>query len=421
MPILGAGIDEVIASGDVRIEPDATDLAPHGVVRFPRGARPSARARHRRPEGGLARAPMATCDPTDPRRGSTGRRSSGAARRRSSTTAGSSPSRPSPACAWRSRGCSTRATPRCCAGCARGWPTACAIDHPDGLMDPGGYLERLSAGDRRRVRARREDPRARRGAARLVGDGRHDRLRRARRDRPRADRPGRRSGAGRAGRAPARRRDAGLRGAHPRDEADDRRHDPAAPRSRGWCASCPPAGRSHAADALAELLACFPVYRSYLPGGARAPRRGGGRGIRSAPRPRRRDRARWCRCSPTPPHRGRAPVPADDRTGDGQGRGGHRLLSVHAARLAHRGRRGSFGLRAVGRGLPPRAGALRQAAWPRCDDHAVDARHEARRGRPRAPGRAGGGAGALGCGARRPARVAPPRGTGPSTACCTRR
>jgi len=34
VPILGASIDEVIADGRVTIDPDATDLAPHGVVRF---------------------------------------------------------------------------------------------------------------------------------------------------------------------------------------------------------------------------------------------------------------------------------------------------------------------------------------------------------------------------------------------------
>ena len=49
------------------------------------------------------------------------------------------------------------------------------IDHPDGLADPRGYLERLRDA-RRRARLGREDPRARRAAARLAGRG-HDRLR----------------------------------------------------------------------------------------------------------------------------------------------------------------------------------------------------------------------------------------------------
>lgn len=34
VPILGAGIDEVVAEGQVRIDPAPTDVAPHGVVRF---------------------------------------------------------------------------------------------------------------------------------------------------------------------------------------------------------------------------------------------------------------------------------------------------------------------------------------------------------------------------------------------------
>ena len=73
------------------------------------------------------------------------------------------------------------------------------IDHPDGLADPGGYLRRLAErGVERDLGG--EDPRARRGAARLAGGG-HDRLRvHGRRHRP-VHRPGRRGAADRALRA----------------------------------------------------------------------------------------------------------------------------------------------------------------------------------------------------------------------------
>ena len=57
------------------------------------------------------------------------------------------------------------------------------IDHPDGLADPKGYLDRLADGVRRPVDRRREDPRARRGPAGVLADRRDDGLRRARRGR----------------------------------------------------------------------------------------------------------------------------------------------------------------------------------------------------------------------------------------------
>ena len=43
------------------------------------------------------------------------------------------------------------------------------------------------------------------------------------------------------------------------------------PRCSAWCGCCPKTSgldAATAADAIAELLACFPVYRSYLPDGA---------------------------------------------------------------------------------------------------------------------------------------------------------
>ena len=96
------------------------------------------------------------------------------------------------------------------------------------------------------------------------------------RDRPRADRScgRRRPGALDAQlRADTRGETARVPRPHPRDEADDRRHDPArgdrAARARtARCSTGTAAEQAH--DALAELLACFPVYRSYLPAGRRA-------------------------------------------------------------------------------------------------------------------------------------------------------
>ena len=70
------------------------------------------------------------------------------------------------------------------------------IDHPDGLADPAGYLER-AARRRRRARVGGEDPRPRRAAARLAGRG-DGRLRVPRRRRGAVRRPGGRGAADRA-------------------------------------------------------------------------------------------------------------------------------------------------------------------------------------------------------------------------------
>ena len=146
------------------------------------------------------------------------------------------------------------------------------------------------------------------------------------------------------------------------------------------------------ADAVAELLACFPVYRSYLPDGPRAPRRGGRRGARSAgPTSPRRS----TRCAPVladAGHAGRAALPADQRHGDGQGRRGQRVLPLHPAHLAQRGRRRPGAVRASASTSSTPRMADRQARLAARDDHAVDPRHQARRGRPRPDRRARRGA-----------------------------
>ena len=139
------------------------------------------------------------------------------------------------------------ATPRCCAGCAKGSPTGCGSTTPTGCVDPGGYLERLAARDRRRLRAGREDPRARRASCPRGGqtDGTtgYDALGR---DRPGAGRSGGRGGAGRPRCAAARRArpaTVDVRRPHPRHEARRSPTRSSAPRSRGSSATLPELGR----------------------------------------------------------------------------------------------------------------------------------------------------------------------------------
>ena len=74
------------------------------------------------------------------------------------------------------------ATP-CCSTCTpRGVVDGLRIDHPDGLADPDGYLDRLRDATGGALGRRGEDPRARRVAARDVAVAGHDRLRRLERD-----------------------------------------------------------------------------------------------------------------------------------------------------------------------------------------------------------------------------------------------
>ena len=108
-------------------------------------------------------------------------------------------------------------------------------------------------------------------------------------------------------------------------------------------------------DAVAELVACFPVYRSYVPEGlehldaalADAPaRRPDLAEAFDAPRPGAADADRA----------GRAALRADQRRGDGQGRGGLRVLPLQPAHLAQRGRRRPEPLLGGRRRVPRRHG-----------------------------------------------------------------
>ena len=242
--------------------------------------------------------------------GSTGSCCSGGARPPTSTTVASSRRRLSPACGSRCRGSSTRPTPRSSRWVREGLVDGLRVDHPDGLLDPGGYLERLSAAHRRRVRRRGEDPGARRPPLRpagVVGDRRHDRLRRAGRDRPGAHRPG---GRGR----PRRPRCAAARETTAADAVPCGR-----PHPRHQARPSPT--RSRCAE-VRRLVRDAAATRSTRARGRprRAPRRasrctaptspragsistGRGGGIRSPPRPRRGDRRTCVPLLADPAHR----------------------------------------------------------------------------------------------------------------------
>ena len=167
---------------------------------------------------------------------------------------------------------------------------------------------------RRRLRAGREDPRARRAPADLVGDRGHDRLRRARAHRPGAGRPG--------GQAPLDALEARLRGV-PVDWAS-LTHDTKRAVADGallaevrriarellrWSSEGAPAPvdetQRELEDAVAEVLACFPVYRSYLPLGREHLDAGAGRRARASARPGRPPSTSSRRCCPTRPTRRR--------------------------------------------------------------------------------------------------------------------
>ena len=154
-------------------------------------------------------------------------------------------------------------------------------------------------------------------------------------------------------------------------------------------------------------MVAFPVYRSYLPEGARAlaGRRSTAAG---AARP---DLAAALSTLDAAGARGPArraghPHPADVRHGRGQGRRGHRVLPLHPARRAQRGRRRARPVRRAASAEFHAGAAAREAGWPATHDRTVHARHQALGGRAR-PDR---GAGRAGAGVRRPPCAAGPRG-----------
>ena len=300
---------------------------------------------------------------------------------------------------------STPPTP-CCSTCiAEGVIDGLRIDHPDGLADPQGYLERLRDAHRRRVGRRREDPRARRAAARRLAVRRHDRLRRAR--------------------APSRRRWSPPAGPEldARWQAARRRAVAGASRARAPSALVvaqpvePEVQRlTRAAVAAARGAQRRPDDAATRAAALRRAARRTSRstaptcGPASQPTPRTLARlpqmARACASSrgptsPTPstsssgllgdalerrrrrPRPGRA-VPAGLRTGHGQGRRGHHVLPLAPPGRAQRGRRRPALARRTRAPTRCTRGPRDQADRPSArHDDAVDPRHQAQRGRPR--------------------------------------
>ncbi len=158
--------------------------------------------------------------------------------------------------------------------------------------------------------------------------------------------------------------------------------------------------------ALGEVIACFPVYRTYAQADTDDDRR-----RRSAPRPARgargqaaqpgdqrvdlrlplrplaaaRSRGDLGRRPRRSARAGDAP-PAAHRPGDGQGARGHRLLPLLPARLAERGRRTAADRPHRDRSLSRLLRAPRRALAARALGHRHP-RHQAGRGHARAPRR----------------------------------
>ena len=256
---------------------------------------------------------------------------------------------------------------------------------------------------RRRLGRRREDPRGRRAAARRLALRRHHRLRRpaagaagahlvgrGRRARPAVGgcraRPGLARRRGRRGQAAGRRRRAGRRG-RPADAARPARARPTStsPRCAGrsrrcssrWTAtaptSCPaaastpsrrpsstarpsgPAGRLAPSDHEAlDVVVTLVLGRDLAAGAAR--QRRPGRRLPGA-------------------------LPADLRAGHGQGHRGHRVLPLVPPRRRQRGGRRPRPPVDLGRRVPRLVPGACVTHLADVDDHAVDPRHQALRGR----------------------------------------
>ena len=252
---------------------------------------------------------------------------------------------------------------------ARGSSTACAIDHPDGLADPRGYLERLRDEGVERIWVEKIlEPGERLRDWPVEGTTGYEFLN----DVAGAlRRPGRRGGADRArGRAAA--------VARGRGRGEARAGDDDLP-ARGRAAAA--AARRARPRARARVAAGLPHLRRAVERPRRGRRPRGGR--RRCPT----DAAPRAAARGARPRRVRHALPADDRPGDGEGRRGHGLLPLRPPARAERGRRRSRALRALRRGVPPRERRARRAL----PAHAAardDARHEAQRRRARADRRA---------------------------------
>ncbi len=271
VPILGASMDEVIAEGVVTIDPEATELAPHGVVRFyDQHVLPLAVDSIPFPYGGPGGAAL-----DDPRaiarvlaqqhwEAIFWRREAAELNYRRffavTTLAGVRVEIP-----W----VFDESHAEVLRWVREGLADGLRVDHPDGLLDPGGYLERLagSTGSAyvlvEKILEHGEDLPAWWETDGTTG---YDALGEI--DRVLID------PAGEAGLSAL---DARLRDGDPRDYMDvihdtkrmiaDTIQGAEIARLVRELPDVAGSARSQAHDALAELLACFPVYRSYLPAG----------------------------------------------------------------------------------------------------------------------------------------------------------
>ena len=215
--------------------------------------------------------------------------------------------------------------------------------------------------------------------------------------------------AARRARRPAARRARRLGRDDPRHQARRRRRHPplgGAPHRPRAAASAIPDAPADTEDAVAELLACFPVYRSYLPDGrehldeAFAARPG------APARPGRRRSTCCSRCSCDP-----APPPAlrfQQTSGMVMAKGVEDCAFYRWSRLTSLNEVGGDpSVFSVDRRRVPRRDGHPAGRVAARDDRAVDPRHQARRGRPGPDRRAG----------RGPRDLGAARSTGCSTWC----
>ena len=167
-----------------------------------------------------------------------------------------------------------------------------------------------------------------------------------------------------------------------------------------------PARRTTWPTRSAELLACFPVYRSYLPDGREHLDEAVRAGPRAPPGPGRHARRARCRCSPTP--RADPALRFQQTSGMVMAKGVEDCAFYRCSRLTSLNEVG--GDPSVFATTPAafHGWAARPAARvARRDDLPVDPRHQARRGRPRPDHRARRDPRRLGGRARRAARARP--------------
>ena len=203
------------------------------------------------------------------------RRSSSTSTRRPAAGGASSTSTSWPACARRTRRSSRRRTALVLALVREGVVDGLRIDHPDGLADPAGYLERLGAGGAEHVWVEKildPDERLRDWPV----DG-HGRLRVRQRRHGAVLRPGGRGGAHRASRSCGRRRAVRRAGGRGQARAGARRRSRREVDRLRRMADLPRTGR-------VAWRRC-PIYRTYVAATARVGR--GPRGARAAARGRR--------------------------------------------------------------------------------------------------------------------------------------